>query len=132
MNKNNYTFKNYNINIKNKNEFFTFFFLENINRLFNKYINKFYLLNNNNFIIIELNNSKYQNNFFILLKKYFYFDILSDMIGLDFLNQQNIFSNTLKSRFSINYILCNIKYNLYIGITTSANFNNELNSIINI
>jgi NADH-quinone oxidoreductase subunit C len=68
-------------------------------------------------------------NFFNILKNYFFFDILSDLIGLDLLKENNI-------RFKLNYILTNVQYNIYIGVTVNTtyinSFNAEINSISNV
>lgn len=117
----------------NGNKIFILFFLENITKLCLKYINKIYLLNNSMFIIIQISKLSYLENFLKILKNFFFFSILSDMVCIDFLKRKDIFNEKDDNRFKIIYILHNVKYNMYIGISidpkTNVTNNDEIISV---
>jgi NADH:ubiquinone oxidoreductase subunit C len=139
-----------NLNIRNKKKLKIFFFLETFITLFKKYVRQIYLLNNCRFISLKLKSYKDINSVLFLLKNYYQFEILSDIIAVDYFHSKNIFNTgcdfiyslnndknfkgsqffylwddmkDFKSRFQLNYMLYSIKHNIYIniGVTPEGN-----------
>jgi len=124
---NNIKIKNNNANY-NKDQKFNFlilFFLENLIKTYPKYIKKILIHNNNlKIITIYLNMECEFNKFIKFLIKFNKFNILNDLICVDFLLKKNL------KRFELNYILSSLYYNMYINIISSTN--NTLNTITNL
>ena len=104
-----------------------FFFLEYFLIMFKKYINRILIYNKTNYISIELKHYSFLFNILELLKKYFFFDTLSDLICVDYLTKKTLFNFFSKSRFQLNYVLCNYYWNIYLTIVVDpkATFSNN-------
>lgn len=116
---------------------FIFFFLETFILYTKKYIKKLYLLNNHTTLGISLNSYKDLKMFLMITKKFFKFNILSDMIAIDYLKRSNLFNETKFNRFKLHYILQSTKYSsffIHVMVDPSAtnSGNDQIESIYNI
>ncbi len=117
-----YTKNNINYSLTHDNDknlkfnFLILFFLENIIKSYPKYIKKIYIYNNDfKFINIQLHNNNDLYLFLNLLIKFYKFNILNDIITVDFLLKKNL------ERFESNYIMSSIYYNIYLNIIIYTN-----------
>lgn len=129
--------KNNNYILKSKQPFI-FFFLETLILYLKKYIKQIFLLNNYTTLVLDINSLPNSvTTTLLILKNIFKFNILSDLVGLDYLNRNNIFNDEKFNRFKVHYILQSTKFtSFYIHIAVNPistnTYNYQLNTICSI